>query len=45
MLQGDDRFRREKLVANCEPRGADLVKSAHQLSAKSTNYSALPLAA
>ena len=43
---GDDRLRRERLVPDCEPRGADLEKSAQTLSANRTNnYAALPLAA
>ena len=27
LLYGDDRLRRKRLVPECEPRGADLVKS------------------
>ena len=42
---GDDRYRREWITPNCKPRGAELDKSAQLLSAKSTNYAALPLAA
>jgi hypothetical protein len=30
---------------DCEPRGADLVKSAQKTSANRTQYAALPLAA
>ena len=41
---GDDRLRRERLVPDCEPRGAELVKSVQNLSAENT-YTALPLAA
>lgn len=44
-LHGDDWLRRMRLVVHCEPRGADLVNSAQQSSAKSTDYAALPLAA
>ena len=42
---GDDRLRRERLVPDCEPRGTELDKSVHQLSANRTEYAALPLAA
>jgi hypothetical protein len=42
---GDDRLRRERLVPDCESRGADLEKSAQKTSANRTNYAALPLAA
>jgi hypothetical protein len=42
---GDDRSRRERLAPDCEPRGADIVKSAQKISANRTNYAALPLAA
>lgn len=42
---GDDRLRRRRLVPDCEPRGADLVNSAQQISANRTNLSTLPLAA
>jgi len=42
---GDDRLRRKRLIPNGEPRGTDLVKSVHNLSAKRTNLAALPLAA
>jgi hypothetical protein len=44
-LCGDDRLRRERLAPNCKPRGAELVKSAHNTSAKRTDFAALPLAA
>ncbi len=42
---GDDRLRRRRLVPDCEPRGAEIVNSAQQLSANRTNLSTLPLAA
>ena len=42
---GDDRLRRRRLVPDCEPRGADLVKSVQKISANRTTYAALPLAA
>ena len=43
---GDDRLRRKRLVPDCEPRGTDLEKSVHPISANRTNnYAALPLAA
>jgi len=45
-VSGDDWLRRERQVPDCEPRGADLEKSAQPLSANRTNtYAALPLAA
>jgi len=42
---GDDRFRRGRLVPDCESRGTELVKSVHNKSANRTEYAALPLAA
>ncbi len=42
---GDDRLRRERLVPECEPSGAELVKSAQNSSANRTSYAAMPLAA
>ena len=44
-LSGDDRLRRERLAPDCEPRGAEIVKSAQNTSANRTAYAALPLAA
>jgi hypothetical protein len=32
---GDDRLRRERLVPECEPRGADLVKPAQKIKCQS----------
>src|SRR5512145_2407874 len=32
---GDDRLRRERLVPECEPRGADLVNSAQKIKCQS----------
>lgn len=42
---GDDRLRRERLAPDCEPIGAEIVKSAQKTSANRTEYAALPLAA
>ena len=42
---GDEWFRRRWSTTNCRPRGAELVKPAHNLSANRTDYAALPVAA
>ncbi len=42
---GDDRLRRARLVPDGKPRGTELVKSVHNLSANRTQYAAMPLAA
>ncbi len=45
MAIGDDRLRRRKLIPDGEPRGAELAKSAQNISANRTQYAAMPLAA
>lgn len=42
---GDEWSRRRRMTLDRRPRGAELAKSAHEPSAKRTNYAALPLAA
>lgn len=44
-ISGDEWLRRRWNVTDCEPRGAELVKSAQLKSANRTDFAALPVAA
>lgn len=45
LVNGDEWLRRRRSVTDGKPRGAELVKPAHNLSANRTDFAALPVAA